>query len=107
MNSVNLIGYIATTPDIRESSNGKPVGSFRIAVYRQGHARNRTPDYFDITVWDHHAKAAAALDIDDHVAIEGRLHHVVWQDKDGRRQSKVEVVAHRLHDLEAATEDDE
>lgn len=96
MNLAVLIGNLATDPELRTTSSGKSVCTFRLAVSRPG---GDQADFFTIVAWDRQAEVVAEyLTIGRRVAVEGRLHHSSWE-ADGQKRSKVEVVAHRVEML--------
>ncbi len=98
MNLVALIGNVATAPELRYTTSGKAVCSFRMAVSRPG---GDQADFVSITTWERQAEVCDRyLEIGRRVGIEGRLHHSTWESKEGRR-STVEVVAHRVQLLGA------
>ncbi len=96
MNLVAVIGNLATPPELRYTPAGRAVCSFRLAVSRPG---GEQADFFDVVAWERQAEVCNEyLAVGRRVAVEGRLHHVVWEHEAGRR-SRVEVVAHRVQML--------
>jgi single-strand DNA-binding protein len=96
MNIVALVGNLATDPELRQTSGGRAVCSFRVAVSRPG---GTEADFFTVVAWERQAEVCAEfLGVGRRVAIDGRLHHSTWSTEDGRR-SKVEVIAHRVEML--------
>src|SRR2546423_12896125 len=57
MNSVNLIGNLATDVEIREVGEDKKVASFLLAVGRGG--RDAGADFVGVSVWDRQAGLCA------------------------------------------------
>ena len=94
MNSVILIGNLATDVELREFGEEKRVANFRLAVDRGG--KDSETDFFRISVWDRQAQLCADyLSKGRKVALEGRLRYRTWEDE-GQKRSTVEVVAHRI-----------
>ncbi|MCW2926300.1 MAG: single-strand binding protein [Thermoleophilia bacterium] len=94
MNMVALVGNLATDPELRETSGGRKVCSFRLAVSRPG---NKEADFLTVVTWERQAEVCNEyLKVGRRVSIEGRLHHSVWEAEDKTRRSKVEIVAHRV-----------
>ena len=94
MNSVILIGNLATDVELRELGEEKRVANFRLAVDRGG--KDSDADFFRISVWDRQAQLCADyLSRGRKVALEGRLRYRTWEDE-GQKRSTVEVVAHRI-----------
>jgi single-strand DNA-binding protein len=96
MNVVCLVGNLATDPELRSTSGGRDVCTFRLAVSRPG---GTDADFFTIVTWERQAQVCKEyLAIGRRVAITGRLHHSTWEveGENGGKRSKVEVVAHRV-----------
>jgi single-strand DNA-binding protein len=104
MNSVQLIGNLATDVELRVVAPGeeaerdeKKVASFLLAVDRG--SRDGGADFVWITAWDRQAELCAQyLDKGNRVAVDGRLKSRTWE-QDGRRRDAVEVVARRVEFL--------
>ncbi|MCB0880525.1 MAG: single-stranded DNA-binding protein, partial [Thermoleophilia bacterium] len=54
MNIVAIIGNVASEPELRHTSQGRAVCSFRVAVSRPGDAS--TADFFDVVAWERQAE---------------------------------------------------
>jgi single-strand DNA-binding protein len=102
MNTATLVGRLATDPELRSTSGGNPVVSFRLAV-RNRHRDN--DDFFTIVAWGELAKLIA-----DHkttgqrIAIDGRLTPQTWEDN-GQRRSRVVVTAEEVEFLDQPRSD--
>jgi single-strand DNA-binding protein len=107
MNSVHLIGNLATDVELRdvgpkeetpkEETEQKKVASFLLAVDRG--SRDGGADFVWITAWDRQAELCAQyLAKGGRVAVDGRLKSRTWE-QDGRRRDAVEVVARRVEFL--------
>jgi single-strand DNA-binding protein len=102
MNSVHLIGNLATDVELRdvspkEEGEQKKVASFLLAVDRG--SRDGGADFVWITAWDRQAELCAEyLAKGGRVAVDGRLKSRTWE-QDGRRRDAVEVVARRVEFL--------
>jgi single-strand DNA-binding protein len=93
MNIVAIVGNAATDPDLRHTSNGRAVSTFRIAVSRQSADQ---ADFFDVVCWERQAEVIKQyVTIGRRLSVEGRLRHTSWEDDKGRH-SRVEIVAHRI-----------
>ena len=96
MNSVSLIGNLATDVELKGLGEDKKVASFLLAVSR---AARDEADFVWVTVWDRQAETCAQyLSKGRRVAVEGRLRSRSWED-DGKRRNAVEVVANRVQFL--------
>ncbi len=102
MNSVQLIGNLATDVELRdvgqkEEAEQKKVASFLLAIDRG--SRDGGADFVWITAWDRQAELCAQyLGKGGRVAVVGRLKSRTWE-QDGRRRDAVEVVARRVEFL--------
>lgn len=100
MNIVTLIGNLATDVDLRELGD-KKVAGFLLAI---GRPSREEADFVWVAAWDRQAEACR-----DHlakgrrVAVEGRLRSRSWEE-DGKRRTKIEVVASRVEFLSGPAE---
>jgi single-strand DNA-binding protein len=91
MNSVALIGNLATDVDVREVGEDKKVANFLLAVSRPG---SEEADFFSVSTWNKQAETCGRyLAKGRKVGVEGRLRSRSWEDAEGKRRSAVEVVA--------------
>src|SRR5579862_9345914 len=94
MNTVSLIGNLATDVELREVGEGKKVASFLLAVGRGG--RDGGADFVGVSVWDRQAELCAEyLGKGRRVGVMGYLRSRSWEEE-GRRRRAVEVVAQRV-----------
>ena len=99
MNTVALIGNLATDVELREVGADKKVASFLLAIPRSG--KDAGADFVNISAWDRQAETCAEyLAKGRRVAVDGRLRSHSWEDE-GKRRTAVEVVAHRVQFLGA------
>lgn len=97
MNTVILIGNLATDVELRELGTEKRVATFRLAVDRAG--KDTETDFFSISAWDRQAELCAEyLAKGRKIALEGRLRYRTWEEE-GKKRSAVEVVAYRVEFL--------
>lgn len=96
VNKVFLLGNLTRDPELKYIPGGDAVASFGLAVnekYKQGDEWKTKVHFVDITVWKKTAELCAEyLKKGSLVHIEGKLDYQTW-DKDGQKQSKLEVVA--------------
>jgi single-strand DNA-binding protein len=103
MNTVVLIGNLATDVDLREVAGGKKVAGFLLAVDRPA---REGADFLRVAAWDRQAELCAEhLGKGRRVAVDGRLRSRSW-DEDGKRRSAVEVVARSVEFLDGPRRDD-
>jgi single-strand DNA-binding protein len=97
MNSVHLIGNLATDVELREVGEEKKVASFLLAVGRG--SRDGGADFVWVSAWERQAELCAEfLAKGSKVGIDGRLKSRTWE-QDGKRRDAVEVVARRVEFL--------
>lgn len=102
LNKVLLIGRLGTEPEIRYTSGGSPVTTFRVATCRQwkdgnGELREET-EWFSIVTWNKLAEICNQhLNKNARVYLEGRLQTRSWEDQQsGQIRYKTEVVANDM-----------
>jgi single-strand DNA-binding protein len=107
LNKVMIIGRLGTDPDMRYTSSGNPVTTFRVAVSRQwkdssGDMREET-EWFSIVTWNKLAEICHHhLNKNMRVYLEGRLQTRSWEDQQsGQTRYKTEVVASDMIILES------
>jgi single-strand DNA-binding protein len=107
VNKVILIGFLGEAPEVRFSQQGKPVGTFSVAVNEswkdaQGTRRERV-EWFRIVCFGRLAEVCGQyLDKGRHVYLEGRLQTREWSTREGDKRTTVEVVAHQMRILDRA-----
>ncbi len=95
MNSVQLIGRLATDVEVKEVNGGSKVSSFILAVDRTADEA----DFFRVKAWNAQAEAAGEhLGKGRRIAVEGSLRQDVYE-KDGEERRSVSIVARRLEYL--------
>ncbi len=101
LNKVMIIGSVDGVPEIRYTPNGRAVASFSIATPRiwtssDGERREET-DWFNVVAWGNLAELCEKRLLDgQQVYVEGRLQSRGWEDSNGRKHFRTEVVAHEL-----------
>jgi single-strand DNA-binding protein len=97
MNSVQLIGNLATDVELRDVADEKRVASFLLAVDRG--SRDGGADFVWVSAWERQGELCAEyLAKGSRVALDGRLKSRTWE-QDGKRRDAVEVVARRVEFL--------
>jgi len=94
INSVVLVGRVATDVTLRYTPNGQPVAQFRLAVDRPSRDKeNRKTDFIPVVTWGKAAEAAARYLQKGRLAgVRGRLQIREYQDREGARRWATEVV---------------
>ena len=93
MNSVMLVGNLASDVDLRDLGAEKKVATFLLAVDRT----KDEADFVRVSVWDRQAELCDEYLTKGHlVGVQGRLRSSEWEDENGKRQRSVEVTAGRV-----------
>jgi single-strand DNA-binding protein len=95
-NHIVLVGRLVADPELRQTQDGTPVCSFRIAVDRpRGRAGGeKQTDFFGVSIWRQRGERAAEfLQKGRLVLIAGRLQVREYTDKENNRRTAVEVQA--------------
>lgn len=99
LNVVALMGRLVADPQLRQTTRGKNVASFRVAVDRgrkDANGQNQA-DFFDIVAWDKSAEFICRyFQKGSMIAVEGRLQSRNYQDKSGNNRNAVEVVVNNV-----------
>ncbi len=98
-NSVTVIGNCTRDPELRFTNSGKAVASFGVAYS----TRRRTQDgtwedgdtsFFDVSCWDQLAEnVCESIQKGNRIVVTGRLQQRSWENAEGEKRSKVEIVA--------------
>ena len=98
LNKVMVIGNMGRDPEMRYTPSGKPVTSFSLASSRSwvapnGERREET-EWFNVVAWGGLAEICnQKLAKSQQVFVEGRLQTRSWEDDNGQRHFRTEVVA--------------
>lgn len=102
INKVMATGNLTRDPELRATPAGTQVLHFGMAV--NDRAKNQQtgewedrPNFVDCVIFGARAEAMARILAKGmKVAVEGRLRYSSWQDKEGNRRSKLEVVVDEI-----------
>jgi single-strand DNA-binding protein len=93
MNRVLLTGRLTRDPELRTTAGGKAVAQFSVASHEFVGGKEK-PEFHNIVTWDRLAETCGRyLGKGQQVAVEGRLQTRTWDDDQGKRHWKTEVVA--------------
>jgi single-strand DNA-binding protein len=99
-NSITVVGNITRDPELRFTTGGRAVASFGIAVNRRYQVNNEWQEqtsFFDVVAWAQLGEnAAASLTKGARVIVNGRLEQRSWENQDGEKRSKIEIVADEI-----------
>lgn len=99
LNSVCLMGRLGADPELRNTPNGIPVTTFRLAVDRtyQAKGQEKQTDWVDIVAWRSTAEFAAKyFRKGSLMAVQGYLQTRRYADREGNNRTAVEVVAEHI-----------
>ena len=96
-NSVKLIGHLGANPEVKEFDGGNKVARFTIATNesyknKEGEKVENT-EWHSVVAWGKTAELVGKfLEKGKEIAIEGKLTHRSYDDKDGNKRYTTEVV---------------
>ena len=100
LNHIVLMGRLTKDPELRRTTSGVPVSTFRIAVDRDfsGNGGEKQADFVDIVAWRNTAEFVSKHFSKGRMAVvSGRLQMREWTDKEGHRRINAEVVADNVY----------
>ena len=100
-NKVQLIGHVGNEPEIKTFDGGKKLANLTIATnevyYKENGDKVENTEWHRITAWGKTAEIIEKYVIKGkEVAIEGKLTHRSYDDKDGNKRYVTEVVANEV-----------
>lgn len=101
LNKVMIIGNLGRDPEMRYTPSGRPVTSFSVATSRswtsaEGERREET-EWFNVVAWGNLAEICNShLRKNHQVYIEGRLQTRGWEDEEGKKHFRTELVANEM-----------
>ena len=99
LNVVAIMGRLVADPELRTTTQGHSVCSFRIACDRSyvQQGQERQADFIDIVAWRQQADFVSKyFQKGSMIAIDGSLQTRNYQDKNGNSRTAVEVVANNI-----------
>ena len=99
INRVCISGNLTRDPETRALPNGTAVLQMRMAVNDrrknpQSGEWEDVPNYFDVVVFGKRAESLSRfLSKGSKIAVDGRLRYREWENQQGDKRSKIEVVA--------------
>ena len=99
LNVVAIMGRLVADPELRTTTQGHSVCSFRIACDRSyvQQGQQRQADFIDIVAWRQQADFVSKyFQKGSMIAVEGSLQTRNYQDKNGNNRTAVEVVASNI-----------
>jgi len=100
LNSVLIEGNLVRDPETKEVASGSKLCTFSVAsnrFFKQDNEKKSEVSYFDVEVWNKTAEACVkSLSKGRGVRVVGRLKQDRWEDKDGRRHSRIKVIGENV-----------
>lgn len=100
LNVVAIMGRLVADPELRTTTTGQNVCSFRIACDRSfvQQGQQRQADFLDVVAWRHNADFLCKhFSKGSMVAVQGHLQTRPYQDKQGNKRVAVEIIADTLN----------
>lgn len=101
VNRVTLLGHLGKDPEMKYTPSGQAVTKLRLATSdrwkdKNGEWQDRT-EWHDVVLWAKMAETANQyLNKGSQVFIEGRLQTTSWDDKEGKKHYRTEIVANDM-----------
>lgn len=101
LNKVMIIGSMCRDPEMRYTPSGKAVTSFAVETRRDwigpDGERHEESEWFNVVAWGSLAEICKQhLVRGQQVYIEGRLQTRGWEDSEGKRHYRTEIVANEM-----------
>lgn len=106
LNKVHLIGNLGNDPIMKTLDGGQTVTELRLATTdrwknKSGEKQERT-EWHTIVIWGKTAEVAAEyLKKGSKIYIEGRIQYRSWDDENGNKRYKTEIVADKMQMLDS------
>ncbi len=110
-NKVQLIGNLGQNPEIRSFENGKTMARFSMATtdsYLDGSGKKITEtQWHNVVAWGPVVKVIEKYLLKgSEVAVEGKLTHRTYEDKEGKKNQVTEVVLSDMMMLRSKSKED-
>lgn len=108
MNKVILVGRLTRDPEVKNTTTGKTVATFTLAVDRRFKNKDgqKEADFVPIVVWGKQAEFAGQyLSKGSQIGVSGRLQVRSYDAQDGQRRYVTEVVADEINFLSSSKKD--
>ena len=101
LNSISIMGRLASDPQLRRTGSGKAVTSFSVACERDfadKQSGKKEVDFIECVAWGSTAEV-----VEKHfskgrmISLTGRLHIRVWTDKNGQKRRSAEIFVEAVY----------
>lgn len=101
LNKAFIIGNLTRDPELRQTAGGQAVCSFAVATNRfytdSSGQKQKQAEFHNIVAWGRQAEIVNQyLKRGSMVMVEGRLQTRSWQDQQGAKHWKTEIIAERV-----------
>lgn len=101
LNKVMVIGHLGRDPEMRYTPSGRPVTSFSVVTTRAWTSaegeRHEESEWFNVVAWGNLAEICNQyLAKGQQVYVEGRLQTRGWEDEQGKKHFRTELVASEM-----------
>ena len=108
LNKVHLIGRLGQDPEVRETANGM-VANFSIATNEywndKSGVKQESTEWHNLVLWNKQAELARDyLKAGSQIYAEGRLQTSSWENPEGEKRYKTEVVVRTIQFLDSKTD---
>jgi single-strand DNA-binding protein len=98
LNKVMLLGNLGADPELRMTGGGQAVLKVRLATSEQyldkDKQRQERTEWHSVVIWGKRGEGLGKiLKKGDRILVEGRLRTESWEDKDGNKRYRTEVIA--------------
>ena len=93
-NTVTVVGNVTRDPELRFTQGGMAVANFGVAWNKKKQDGEEEVSYFDVSCYRQRAENVAdSVTKGSRVVIYGTLSQRSWENQEGERRSKVEIIA--------------
>jgi single-strand DNA-binding protein len=93
MNTITIVGRLGRDPEIRFTQDGKPVGTFSVAV-DHGRDDNKKTTWHNVVCFGTLAEnVCQSIGKGSRVIVSGRIEISDYETKDGEKKKKTELIA--------------
>jgi len=93
-NTVTVVGNVTRQPELRFTQGGMAIANFGVAWNKRKKDGEEETSFFDVSCFQKLAEnVAESIEKGTRVVIYGTLQQRSWENQEGERRSKVEIVA--------------
>ena len=101
LNHITIMGRLTRDPELRRTSSGVAVASFRVAVdrdYSPKDGSERKTDFIDCVAWRSTGEFISKYFTKGRmIVVDGRLEMRDWTDKDGNKRTSAEIIVENAY----------